>query len=371
MEEEAARRPLLGVRVVEATSYVLGPFAALQLADLGAEVVKVEPPKGGDPMRRFGQRVNGTSLAFANCNRNKRSVFLDLKSADGAAALGELLAGADVFLSNWRPAVAERLGFSADAVRARYPRLVWVRVTGFGQDGPLADLPAFDAIVQARSGYAARADGDAALGLGYLADKVTGTFAAQAALAALLQRDRTGAGSVVDVAMLDAMAYFDSPDIFAGHTIEGRHDPDMLRHLGAVRPVRTADGWIVVSPVSGRQLSTTVTVVGHPEWIDELRSYGNAADMTVGLHDRLDRVLPTRTTAHWEDVFAEADVPASAVFDVDAHLADPQVRHNAVYRVGDDPVLGRTRRARHAARFDGEPVTTDDLPVPPVPEADG
>jgi len=363
-------RPLEGIRVVEASSYVLGPFATLQLADLGADVVKVEPPDGGDPFRRFGQRRNGTSLVFANCNRNKRSVFLDLKSDGGAAALDALLADADVFLSNWRPAVAARLGFSAEAVRARHPRLVWVRVTGFGQDGPLADLPAFDGIVQARSGYAARADGPPMLANGYLADKVTGTFAAQAALAALVQRGRTGQGAVVDVSMLDAMGYFDSPEVFAGHTVDGEHDPYVLRHLGAVRPVPTSDGWLLVSPVSGRQLAATVRAVGHPEWIDELRAYDNAADMTTGLYDRLDTVLPTRPTAEWEDVFAKADVPASAVYDVAAHLADPQVLHNELYRVGDDPVLGRTRRARHAARFDGEPVTTDDLPVPTLRDDD-
>jgi crotonobetainyl-CoA:carnitine CoA-transferase CaiB-like acyl-CoA transferase len=358
-------RPLEGVRVVEAGSYVLAPFASLQLADLGADVIKIEPPNGGDPFRRFGQRHNGTGLIFANCNRNKRSEFLDLKSDVGAARFRELLASADVLISNWRPAVAERLGFSSDMVRATFPRLIWVRVSGFGQSGPLSDLPAFDSILQARSGYAARAEGPPVLANGYLADKIAGTLAAEAALAALFKRERAStAGAIVDVSMLDAMAYFDSPDLLAGDVIEDHQYPAVLRHLSATRPVKTLDGWMVVSPVSGRQLAATVRATGHGEWVEELRSIEDAATMTKALFSRLDTVLPTKTTIEWERVFAEVDVPASAVLDVAGHLADPQVVHNEMYHVSDDPTLGRIRRARHAALFDGAPVDTDDLAVP-------
>jgi crotonobetainyl-CoA:carnitine CoA-transferase CaiB-like acyl-CoA transferase len=144
-------RPLDGVKVVEAASYVTGPFAALALADLGATVVKVEPPRG-DPMRRFGIRHQGVGLGFAAVNRNKTSVTLDLKTEAGLDGLHELLGTADVFITNWRPAVAARLGLTPDAVRERHPQLVWIRLSGYGQDGPLADFPAFDGIVQARSG---------------------------------------------------------------------------------------------------------------------------------------------------------------------------------------------------------------------------
>ncbi|MBV9660499.1 MAG: CoA transferase, partial [Acidimicrobiales bacterium] len=200
-------RPLAGIRVVEAATYVVGPFASLQLADLGAEVVKVEAPPGGDPLRRFSQKRNGVSLVFANCNRNKRTELLDLKSEAGTRAFERLLAEADILISNWRPSVAARLGYSAEVVRARFPRLIWVRITGFGQTGPLATFPAFDTILQARTGSMARAAGSPDLANGYLADKVTGTFAAQSALAALHHRTATGTGSVIDVSMLDAMAY--------------------------------------------------------------------------------------------------------------------------------------------------------------------
>jgi len=362
-------RPLAGIRVVEAASYVLGPFAALQLADLGAEVVKVETPDGGDPLRRFGIRYQGTAYLFANTSRNKRSEFLDLKSDAGAARLRTLLATADVFISNWRPAVAERLGFSADRLRAEFPRLVWVRVSGFGQHGPLANRPAFDSILQGRSGYAARAAGPPALANGYLADKITGTLAAQAALAALVKRGAEGAGSVVDVSMLDAMGYFNSPDLFAGHTVVDRFEPMVLRHLCAARPVPTSDGWMVVNPVSGRQLSAALTAVGRPEWIPELRAIADPVVMVETFFGRLETVTPTRTTAEWEAVFAAVDVPSSAVLDLAGHLADPQVAHNALYREVDDPLFGRTRRARHAALFDGRPVDHDDLPVPPLPRA--
>jgi crotonobetainyl-CoA:carnitine CoA-transferase CaiB-like acyl-CoA transferase len=173
---------------------------------------------------------------------------------------------------------------------------------------------------------------------------------------------------VVDVSMLDAMAYFDSPDLFAGHTsADDRPDRGLLQHLESVRPLRTNDGWMVVSPVSGRQLSATVRAAGHPEWSQDLKTATNVTEMTTILYDRLDTVMTSRSTAEWEKVFDEADVPVSEFLDMDAHILDLQVHHNDLYRTAYDPILGEVRRARAPCLFDGTVVQTDDLPVPRLP----
>src|SRR5262245_6907203 len=361
-------RPLDGVKVVEAASYVTGPFAALALADLGASVVKVEPPRG-DPMRRFGIRHqgDGVGLAFAAINRNKTSVTLDLKTEAGLDALHELLATADAFITNWRPAVAARLGLTPDAVRQRHPRLVWIRLSGYGQDGPLANFPAFDSIVQARSGLVAQTGEPPRLVPGYLVDKVTAMTATQSVLAGLVHRERSrdGAGAVVDVSMLDSMAYFLGPDLLGDHIVVGEPEPGVARHIAAARPLRTKDGWIVISPVSGTQMKGALSAVGHPEWGEQLRTAASATAMIERFYELMDSVLATRTTSEWEHAFAQADVPASAVLSYGDHLADPQVASNETYREVDDPALGRVRTVRYPALFDGAPTETDNLPIPP------
>ena len=358
-------RPLDGVKVVEAASYVTGPFAALALADLGASVTKVEPPRG-DPMRRFGLRHQGVGLGFAAVNRNKASATVDLKTEAGLDELHRLLGTADVFITNWRPAVAARLGLTPDAVRLRHPRLIWIRLSGYGQDGPMADLPAFDSIVQARSGVVSQNGEPPRLVPGYLADKVTAMVATQSILAALVHRDRSGAGAgaVVDVSMVDSMAYFLAPDLLGDHLVVGEPEPGVARHIAAARPLRTQDGWIVISPVSGQQMKGALSAVGHPEWGEQLRAAATATGMIERFYELIETVLTGRSTADWERAFAEADVPASAVLSFGDHLADPQVAANGTYREVDDPRLGRVRNLRHPALFDGAPTDTDDLGVP-------
>ncbi|MGI8751931.1 MAG: CaiB/BaiF CoA transferase family protein [Acidimicrobiales bacterium] len=331
-------KPLAGVRVVEAASYVSIPFASLALADLGADVIKVEPP-GGDPFRRFGMRHQGQGVSWLATNANKRSTVIDLKTEAGVARLHDLLAGADVLMTNWRPSVASRLGLEPASVRARFPRLVWVRLSGYGQNGPQAELPAFDAIVQARSGLAMNNGDEPRLLPGYVADKLSAMFAAQAAMAALVSRATSGAGAVVDLAMIDALAYFDGPDLLAGKALLDGPDHDVIGHLGDMHPLRTEDGWLLVSPVSGRQLKRALEAAGRPDAVADLRALG-------------------------EQVFAAADVPASAVLSVDEHLADSQLAHNATFEVTDQPVLGRVRKVRHPALFDGAPAETAALPAP-------
>jgi crotonobetainyl-CoA:carnitine CoA-transferase CaiB-like acyl-CoA transferase len=342
-------RPLEGIRVVEAASFVSGPFAGLMLADLGAEVIKVEPPTG-DPHRRFGPADEAGGLLFQAINQGKRCIRLDLTTDDGMTPLAELLAGADVLLSNWRPGVAEAFGLTAESVTERWPQLVWVRVSGYGQTGPMAQAPAFDSIIMARVGVldavAAATGGSPALLPMYLADKVTAGYAAQSALAAIVQRQRTGRGAVVDIAMLDAMAHFDTPDLFAGHQRPGVHDDRVDRVLSSARPLQTADGWIVIAPVTGRQVKRALEAVGLADRAPALRTLSDPLAVSEQFFALLDGHLAGRTTAAWLDVFTAADVPAGPVMRIAEHLDDAQVAHNAIYRAaaGDDgrPVI-RTR----------------------------
>jgi len=350
--------PLAGCRVVDAATYVSGPYAAMMLADLGADVVRVEPP-GGDPFRRFGRAVGGVGIMWANVNRNKRSVVLDLKSSEGRARLLDMLAGTDVLMTNWRPGVAEELGLTVAAVRAANPALIWCRISGFGPDGPLAGDPAFDSVIQARTGVmvaqgAAREDPEAVVG--FLADKVTAMIAAQSVLAALAGRAGAGAGAapVIDVSMLDAMSYFLGPDLMAERT---RHDdadrPAISDQLSAVRCVATADGWIFVSPVRGKQLKGMAAAAGHLEWIDELRALDDPGARVRRLYHLLGAVTPSASSREWLERFAAHDVPAAPVLDLDAHLADPQIAHNQTYVTYEHPGLGRIRQARYPVRWDG------------------
>lgn len=356
-------RPLAGVRVIESASYVSGPFAGLTLADLGAEVLKVEPPKG-DPYRRFGPQDADGGVIFRGVNRNKRSAAIDLRSSEGLGELHGLLDSADILITNWRPGVAEAFGLDSDSVTNRWPRLVWVRISGYGQTGPMAMLPSFDSIVQARLGVSAALGDEPVLLPMYIADKVTATFAAQSALAALVQRSSTGLGCVVDVAMIDALAYFDAPDLLAGHQIPGRHDERVGRMLRAPRPLPTADGWIVLAPVSGKQLKRALIAAGLEGSIDDMRSQPDPIATSDRFYELLGDALRGRTTAEWQEIFAGADVPASPVMTKAEHLVDEQVVHNATYRIVDDPTLGNVRRVRHPALFAGAPVDTDDLPCP-------
>jgi crotonobetainyl-CoA:carnitine CoA-transferase CaiB-like acyl-CoA transferase len=363
-------RPLAGVRVVEAASYISGPYAGLMLADLGAEVIKVEPPRG-DPYRRFGPQDDDGGVIFRAGNRNKHSLAIDLTTEAGTAELGALLDTADILITNWRPGVAEGFGLDADSVRARWPRLVWVRVSGYGQTGPMATLPAFDGLMQARVGFADSNGETPSMVPTYVADKVSASFVTQSALAALVQRAATQRGCVVDLAMLDAFSYFDAPDLFSGHQQPGNTDDRVLRMLRAPKVMQAADGWIVVSPTTGQQIKRALIAAGLEDKLADLRSQPDPTAVSKRFFELMAPRVRERTLAEWAAAFAEADVPASAVMTKAEHLDDAQVEHNAIYRIVDDPVLGSARRIRHPALFDGEPVETDDLPCPTLDSARG
>jgi len=218
--------PLDGYRVIDLTTMVSGPFATMMLGDQGADVVKVEPPRGGDHVRTGGDRVGGLATQFINTNRNKRSIAVDLKHPQGREVLLRLAAEADVFIQNFRPGVVERLGVDEPAVRAVNSRIVYVSINGFGETGPYSHKRVYDPIIQAASGLASvQGGGDdqrPRLIRTILPDKLTAVTAAQATTAALLARERTGEGQHVRLAMLDAVVAFLWASDMGGQTLVDR-----------------------------------------------------------------------------------------------------------------------------------------------------
>ena len=347
--DDPGRGPLDGVRVVELANFLSGPLATAMISDLGAEVIKVEPPKG-DPFRRFGRSGTPLSPLFVNANRGKRGVVLDLKQESDQHALHELLDDADVMVSNWRPQVAARLGLVDEELVARNPRLIRVYISGFGASGPLADRPVFDAIVQGHLG-AAQTSPPSVVG-SYVVDKTSAAMVCQATCAALYARERRGVGERIDLALLDAAAYVNFTDVMANRTFVEHAPPDAgNRQAGAVRAIKASDGWLVVAPVTADQIRRACAVVGRADLADELFAMKDAAALTARVMDELEAVTATGPTDKWVEAFDANDVPAGPCLTIDDHLADPQVEHNHLYDVTEWDGLGHVRRVRYPARF--------------------
>ena len=338
-----------GIRVIEVANYMSGPFAGAMLADLGAEVIKVEPP-GGDPYRKFGRATTAVSPLWAAINRGKSSVVIDLK-ADPQPLL-DLVVEADVFLSNWRPDVAERLGVGDEVLTDANPRLVRCWISGVGPTGPLANDPAFDTVAQGRAGTpdAIATGGDLRFMPGYPVDKTTAMFATQAILAALLARHRTGAGDRLDVALLDAIAYSNMADLLPNRVFLD-HEPVEARYAGATAqvPLPASDGGIAVSTVTGKQVKSACAAVGHPEFAAEIFAEPTPDAVLRTLTRLFSPIMGEKPMAHWLEQFRIHDVPAGPCLTIDEHLVDEQVAHNRLYAIEDWPEVGRVRTVRHPA----------------------
>jgi crotonobetainyl-CoA:carnitine CoA-transferase CaiB-like acyl-CoA transferase len=350
------RHPLEGISVVDLSTYVAGPFAAMMLADLGADVIKVERPPKGDPLRRVGHRYRNESALYINVNRNKRSMLLDLRDRDDRLVFLRLVDKADVLLRNWRPGVAESLDLADDVIVERNPRLIRLSITGYGPDGPLACRPVFDAQIQAGTGLAHRQrhGGRPELIRTAIADKITSMMAAQAVLAALVARARTGLGELINISMLDAVAYFNFPDLMENRTF--LHDPAVTTEE-LVPPsfiVATSDGYIVVAPATAEHIRAAIAAVGHPEWLRELPS-ARDPDGLATVMAAIESATRNESSEVWLHRFAAANVPVGRVLDADLHFADDQVIHNRIYLEDDHPQWGPVRYPRYPARLAGYP----------------
>ncbi len=352
--------PLHGYRVVDVSQMISGPVATMILGDQGADVIKVEPPGRGDLTRALGGGARRMSPIFATSNRNKRGLVLDLKNEKGLDVLKKLVATADLFVQNFRPGAAERLGIGEEALRAVRPDLIYVSISGFGETGPYAQKRVYDPVIQALSGLA-----DIQGGSGkrprmmrlIVPDKVTALAAAQAMTAALLSRERTGKGQHVRLAMLDAVISFLWPEGMARHTFVG---PD----VGVSRPsevrdliFETKDGFITAGAVSDAEWHGLANALGHPEWLEDDR-FKNPAARVKHADVRLEmtaEVLATRSSEEWLDVLDRHQVPCAPVIRREDLVDNEQVVANDLIVDCEYPLTGRMRQTRPAARFDETP----------------
>lgn len=354
--------PLHGIKVVDLTTVIAGPYATQTLGDMGADVLKVEPP-GGDVMRAPGPaRSPGMGAAFLNANRNKRSVTLDLKSERDLARLRDLIADADIFIHNMRMGAARKSGLDPDTLLARQPRLIYCAIVGFGQDGPYRDRPAYDDIIQAASGWAAlnrHGDDEPCYAPTIVADKTTALFAVGAINAALYHRAVTGEGQAIEVPMFEAMVSFLAVEHLGGRSFEPPIGPSgYSRALSPHRrPYRTADGFLAVMPYTGAHWRAFFGAAQRADWAAEtaLDDPAARAAMIDTLYGRLAQCLAGRPTAEWLALLGEADVPCSTVNTIDDLLADPHLAATGFFEAIDHPTEGRLVGTRPPVRFSRTP----------------
>ncbi|HEV7912722.1 MAG TPA: CoA transferase [Albitalea sp.] len=355
--------PLQGVRIVDLTTMGMGPYATQILADLGADVIKVEAPDG-DAVRRVGpMRHPGMGAGFLTLNRNKRSVVLDLKQPDGLAAFRELLKDADALVYNVRPAAMARLGLDHDSVAAINPRLVYCGLYGFRQDGPYGEKPAYDDMIQGLSAlpslFAQAGDGSPRYVPMALADQAVGLVGVYALMGALLARERTGRGQAVDVPMFESMAQF----VMTLHTGGATFDPPMgatgfQRHLAPERrPFATADGFICMLLYTDLQWARFFELIGQPQLRDDPRFRGvTERGRHVGpLYAMIAETFAARPTAEWMTLLAAADIPAMPLHTLDSLLADPHLAEIGFFEWVEHPTEGRIRTMDVPTRWSDTP----------------
>jgi crotonobetainyl-CoA:carnitine CoA-transferase CaiB-like acyl-CoA transferase len=360
------RSVLEGLRVVEQGTFITGPCAGMFLADLGADVVKVEGPTG-DPYRAYqGERFSPHFQAY---NRNKRSVVLDLKRKDGQAALRTMALTSDVLLHSVRAASAARLGLSYESLAAENPRLVYCHVKGFSDVGAYAGRPAYDDIVQALSGLAMLqtiAAGEPRYVPSIVADKITAVHAAYAIMLALFSRERTGRGQSVGVPMLETMVAFNSAEHLGGCVFEppeGKMGYEPVRQ-GMRRPFRTRDGWLCVLPYTDTNWRRFFELAGRPDLAADPR-YGTQQGRQQNLElvlGELARQLATRASAEWIAALGEADIPFAAVNDLEDLLHDPHLESIGFWQLVEHPTEGRLRLPANPIELSATPPSIRRLP---------
>lgn len=370
----AARRagPLAGIRVVELSTMITAPLTGMMLADLGAAVVKIENPDGGDAFRSYGG--GDYSAQFCSYNRGKRSVAISLKTDLGRAAFEKLVERADVLLENFRPGVLDRLGFDAARLKTLNARLIHCSITGFGAVGPYADRPCYDAIAQAVSGMSSQfLDPDEPRLTGTtISDNVTGQYAAYGILAALFERERTGQARRVEVNMLEATMAF-MPEPFGYVTQNGQHADAYLRVKNSqAYAFRCGDGKLVVTHMASQQkfFETFLAVVGRsdlaadprfatlPERVANYESFRKIVGESFARADR----------AEWLRRFAASDVPFAPINDIEDVFGDVQVKALDSFFALAHPVRGTLTALRRPVRLDGARDDQSAMPPPMLGE---
>lgn len=362
-------KPLAGIRVLDLSRVLAGPYCTALLADLGAKIIKIEPPQGDD-YRHIGPFRDGESALFTLNNRGKQSLALNLKKPDDLALARDLAAHVDVVVENFRPGVAARLGLGAEALRAANPRLIYCSISGFGQDGPFRDLPAYDLVVQAMSGLMAATgeEGGAPLKTGEsMADLIAGLFASWSIMAALVQRNATGQGATLDVAMYDALFSM----LTTSHALQF-YAGQLPQRVGNRHPLSTpfgcyatSDGQVVIAVLSGKQFAILADLIGAPGAASDPRF---ASDESRTAHEPAVKALIEHwsrglTTRQAVAALSDAGLPAAPIWDMAQASANEHAQARGLVSQLPHPVLGMAPTVGQPVRFDGDkPVAGHSAP---------
>jgi len=342
-----AQAALDGITILEFASYVSGPYAGMMLGDLGAEVIKIEEPKSGDPFRGWGAAEY--SATFGSVNRNKKSVTLDLKSDEGRDAARALALEADVLIENFRPGVMDRLGLGYEDLSAANPKLIYCAVTGYGPDGPYAKRPGYDTVGQAPGALmSVLTDMDAPKGMGIsLSDHLTGMMAAYGILGAICAREKTGRGQLVETSLLQATLAFQGEN--AARYFEDGNIPSRRTRTGTAQVYAFVAGdgkpFVIHLSSPAKFWQGLCRVVGREDWVEDAR-FADKTDRRTNydaLEAELAAIFATQPRDHWLQLLLEADVPSSPIYSLDETLADPQVQHLDMVREVPHPKLGTVK----------------------------
>ena len=376
-------KPLDGIRVLDLSRVLAGPWATQLLADLGADVIKVEQPGQGDDTRHWGPpwlEHEGEKVAayFLAANRGKRSVAIDFAKEEGAALVQRMAADADVVVENFRVGGLKKFGLDAESLRAANPRLIYASITGFGQDGPYAGRAGYDYIIQGMGGLMSLTgvpDGEPGGGpmkVGVaVADLFTGMYTANAIVAALFSRERTGEGATIDMALLDTQLAMLANQ--ASNALVGGVDPKRLGaghpNIVPYQPFEAADQPIIIAVGNDRQFAKLAAILGHIEWVEDADFATNAA--RVAARDRLvpliAAVIATRPAAEWLVQLEKAGIPAGPINTISQALGDPQAVHRGARMSAGGGALGEVPMVGSPIRLDGE-RTNAPLPPPALGE---
>ncbi|WP_342051083.1 MULTISPECIES: CaiB/BaiF CoA transferase family protein [unclassified Cupriavidus] len=358
---------LEGIRVIDITTFLMGPVATQMLGDMGADVIKIEPPEG-DPTRGIGQkRSPGMGSFFLNLNRNKRSVVLDLKQPSGRAQLQSLIAGADVVVHNMRAGAAERLGVDYASLAGRFPRLIHATAQGFGKGGRYFDRPAYDDVIQGLSGVPGlnqRMTGQPGYIPMLMADKLCGVYLYSAIVTALLHRERAGIGQEVQLPMLEAMAGFNLHEHMADHVFvpePGKAAAPLgyARVFSAVhRPLGTGDKPLCIVANTDAQWHRLFALIGRSDLRDDARfaTIGQRMTHVVELYNLVEAALGTRSREAWLEAFAAAEIPAGPANELEDVRADPHLAETGFFEVFDHASEGQLLMPRSAMMLSATPA---------------
>jgi crotonobetainyl-CoA:carnitine CoA-transferase CaiB-like acyl-CoA transferase len=351
--------PCAGVRIVDMSSMVAGPFCSAILADLGAEVIRVESP-GSEPMRAKFPLHNGMAAMFEQMNRGKKSVSVDVKSEEGRKLVHGLVKNADIFLQNSRPGVMERLGFGYEELKKLNDKLIYVSVSGFGDTGPFANRPAYDMVIQGLTGFMPVQGGDQAPAAirATVADRVTAMWAANAAMAALVHRYRTGEGQKVSVNMTSAYTAFMLVDQMQNHTFKTAGLDSVDVWLASYRALKTSDGAVIGMILKPAQLAKFCTALNCPDLIDDPRFADAMSILRNGdvLYDRVAATVAQMTTKQFVALMDEAQIPFGKVNTFDEFIQSDEAHHSNVFVELDDPTFGTIKHINYPATFERSPA---------------